>query len=57
MVMEHRHKTRLRELFPRLRDTTFVVLDIPDDYQFMDPALVERLEDAVVPALERLNSQ
>lgn len=54
MVMERQHKVRLRERFPQLRGTTVVVLDIPDEYRFMDPELVERLEATVTPALERL---
>jgi predicted protein tyrosine phosphatase len=57
MVMEQHHKVRLRERFTELRGKTVVVLDIPDDYGFMDPDLVERLNAAVVPALERLNGQ
>jgi hypothetical protein len=40
-----------------LRGKTVVVLDIPDDYGFMDSDLVERLEAAVVPALDRLTGQ
>jgi predicted protein tyrosine phosphatase len=54
LVMEQHHKARLRDRFAELRGRTVVVLDIPDDYGFMDPDLVERLEAAVVPALDRL---
>jgi predicted protein tyrosine phosphatase len=57
MVMERHHKTRLRERFPELRSSTVVVLDIPDDYRFMDPELVARLEATVVPALDRLRGE
>jgi predicted protein tyrosine phosphatase len=57
MVMEQHHKSRLRDQFSELCGKTVVVLDIPDDYGFMDPELVERLEAAVVPALERLTGR
>ena len=51
MVMETRHRDRIRAAFPRLAEHAQIhVLDIPDDYRFMDPELVEILE-AVVPAV------
>lgn len=47
-VMEHHHKKRLYEKFPMLaREQEMVVLDIPDEYTFMDEALVEILEKQV----------
>ncbi len=52
-VMEKRHRTRLREAFPEaMRDKEVVILEIPDDYQYMDPELVRMLEDSVTPYLE-----
>ncbi len=54
MVMEHAHKQRLREQFPELlRDLRIDVLDIPDDYQFMNPELVTMIRERVEPLLER----
>ena len=51
MVMEPRHRDRIRAAFPQMAgDAHIHVLDIPDDYRFMDPELVEILE-AVVPAV------
>jgi len=48
-VMEQSHRTKLSKRFgPYLRDQRVIVLGIPDDYEFMDPRLVERLQ-AVVP--------
>jgi len=50
-VMESKHRARLQASFGRLvRGLPIEVLGIPDDYPFMDPALVELLED-VVPAV------
>ena len=44
VAFEPRHRRRLAALVGRaLRDTRVVVLGIPDDYSFMDPALVQIL--------------
>lgn len=51
-VMESKHKSRLLAEFTRLLDhKTIHVLDIPDDYQFMDPELVQMLEQSAGPLL------
>lgn len=48
IVMEQKHKSRLVAEFTRLLDYKPVhVLDIPDDYKYMDPELVELLEQSV----------
>jgi len=45
LVMEKRHKEILREKFGAgLREKKVRVLDIPDEYGYMDPELVEILE-------------
>jgi predicted protein tyrosine phosphatase len=50
--MEHEHKQRLREQFPDLfHDLHVEVLDIPDDYPFMDPELVTLIRSRVEPLL------
>jgi len=47
-VMERAHRTRLSTRFGnRLRDKRVICLDIPDDYDFMAPALVELLQAKV----------
>ncbi|RBP47121.1 low molecular weight protein tyrosine phosphatase family protein [Arenicella xantha] len=47
-VMENKHKQRLIAKFTRLLDyKKIVVLDIPDDYQYMDADLVEILHDSI----------
>ena len=50
--MEEKHKSRLKAEFGRkLEGKTIHVLDIPDDYKYMDPELVEQLEQCVPSAL------
>ncbi len=47
-VMESKHGSRIRgEFRDALGGTPLHVLDIPDDYQLMDPELVELLTDRV----------
>jgi predicted protein tyrosine phosphatase len=48
LVMEEKHKSRLKAEFGRLLEGRAIhVLDIPDDYKYMDPELVEQLEQCV----------
>jgi predicted protein tyrosine phosphatase len=48
LVMEEKHKSRLKAQFNGLLEGRVVhVLDIPDDYKYMDPELVEQLEQCV----------
>lgn len=52
-VMEQKHKNRLEAGFARLLTHKPVhVLNIPDEYQYMDPELIQELEDLVGPYLE-----
>ncbi len=51
-VMEEKHKARLKQLFGRDLPEHVFVLDIPDDYQFMDPELIDMITAAVDPILE-----
>ena len=52
-VMEKKHLRRLRESYAdELADKRVVSLNIPDDYQFMQPELVTLLQSAVPPYLE-----
>jgi len=47
-VMEEKHKSRLRTKFGRaLENKPIHVLDILDEYKFMDPGLVEQLRQSV----------
>ena len=44
-VMEKRHAERLRAKFPEaIAGKKIICLHIPDDYEFMDPALIEVLK-------------
>lgn len=48
LVMEEKHKSRLVAEFRGLLDNKPIhVLDIPDEYKFMDPELIEILEQSV----------
>jgi len=52
-VMEKTHRAKLSKRFRRHLKARVVCLDIPDDYAFMDPALVTLLLDRVSPHLPR----
>ena len=48
LVMEEKHKSRLKAEFSRMLDNKPIhVLDIPDEYKYMDPELIEMLEQSV----------
>ncbi|MEQ2351958.1 hypothetical protein [Pseudoalteromonas piscicida] len=50
--MEEKHKSRLRAQYANLlRYKNVQVLDIPDEYQFMDDELVTLLQDSVASIL------
>lgn len=47
-VMEEKHKNRLKAQFTRLLNFKDIqVLDIPDEYQYMDEELVEIMKQSV----------
>ena len=47
-VMEKKHKERIMEKFgSEIEHQTILILDIPDDYKFMDPELIEDLKTKV----------
>lgn len=49
-VMEKKHKQRLSETFPvEISNKEIIVLDIPDEYQFMDEELIEGIKAGVAP--------
>ena len=53
-AMEQKHKDRLKAEFPQLMNyQTTHVLDIPDEYRFMDAELVELLQNSVESYLSR----
>ena len=53
-VMERAHRNRLMKRFaPHLKSKRIVCLDIPDEFEYMDPALVRILEAKVGPFFQR----
>ncbi len=51
-VMEKSHRNKLSKKFrPWLKNKRVVCLDIPDNYEYMEPALVELLKKKVLPLL------
>jgi len=51
-VMEKAQRSRLNKQFKRaLHGQRVICLDIPDDYTYMDPVLVELLKARVTPRL------
>ena len=51
-VMERTHRSRLSSRFkPHLGNARVICLDIPDEYEFMEPDLVRLLEARVAPHL------
>jgi predicted protein tyrosine phosphatase len=58
LVMERRHRGQLLERFRAMVERERVhVLDIPDEYQFMDPELIEELKLRAGPILDSLSSE
>jgi predicted protein tyrosine phosphatase len=52
-VMEKRHRSRLLQEYGKyVRDKRIVCLEIPDNYEFMDPELVAILVKKVGPYLK-----
>lgn len=52
VVMEKRHRSALQRRFARhLAGTRVVSLDIPDNYDFMQPELIDLLERRMAPFL------
>jgi predicted protein tyrosine phosphatase len=53
LVMEEKHKSRIKSEFTSLLNHKPVhVLDIPDEYKFMDAELIDILEIAVASIIE-----
>jgi predicted protein tyrosine phosphatase len=53
-VMEQKHKRKLSKKFQlHLKNTRVVCLDIPDNYSYMDPQLIDRLTQKVTPLIQK----
>jgi len=55
-VMENDQKEKLRELYRHLQLPKIEVLNIPDDYEFMDQELIEILTDGIFGRLSVLKN-
>lgn len=54
-AMEKKHKQRLKENFPALTDDKqIVVLDIPDEYKYMDNELIDIIKTSVTFYLDNV---
>lgn len=52
-VMEKKHKQRIIEKYgEEIHNQQIILLDIPDDYKFMDPELIEDITNKVKPYIE-----
>ncbi|MGI2908304.1 low molecular weight protein tyrosine phosphatase family protein [Tolypothrix sp. VBCCA 56010] len=51
-VMEKSHRNKLSKNFqPFLKNKKVICLDIPDDFEYMEPALINLLKKKVLPLL------
>ena len=51
-IMEKTHRSKLSKKFqPWLKGKRVICLNIPDEYEYMEPALVELLKKKVLPLL------
>ena len=54
-AMEKEHKQRLIERFPlETMEKEIVILNIPDEYEYMDEELVENIKTSVDPYIDEL---
>ena len=53
-VMEHKQKSWIQERFRDESLSPVIVLDIPDDYTYLDPELQRLLQAAIEPEIEIL---
>lgn len=52
LVMENQQRRKIWDLFNHLELPEIEILEIPDDYEFMDPELVEILTDKINETLK-----
>ncbi|HEX7457368.1 MAG TPA: hypothetical protein VF301_02950 [Ginsengibacter sp.] len=54
-VMEKKHRQRLADKFPgNIINKRIIVLDIPDEYEYMDEELIKTIKISVEPYLNKL---
>ncbi len=54
LVMENNQKSKLQTLYPQVKIKNLGILQIPDDYEFMQPDLVEMLTERINEAFDSL---
>ena len=54
LVMETRYASAIRRRFRSLEIPSIRSLDVPDDYNFMQPELVQVLQSSIEPEIARL---
>ncbi|HWY99285.1 MAG TPA: protein tyrosine phosphatase [Bacteroidia bacterium] len=55
-AMEKDHKQRIIERFPlETMEKEIIVLNIPDEYQYMDPELIDTIKAIAGPILDEYN--
>jgi predicted protein tyrosine phosphatase len=53
-VMEHKHQQSMLEKFPlETKQKQVVILDIPDEYKFMDAELIEKIKTRVSQYIDK----
>jgi protein-tyrosine phosphatase len=52
LVMETDQRSKIRSLYGQLELPEILVLDIPDEYEFMDEELVDMLHDKIEALLQ-----
>ena len=54
-VMKKKHRQRLADKFPgNIINKRIIVLDIPDEYEYMDEELIKTIKISVEPYLNKL---
>ena len=56
LVMENKHKKRIIGEYNYLKLPQIIVLDIPDEYQYMDRELISIIESSVEDILDNISS-
>lgn len=47
LVMESEQRNKIRDLYKHLYVSSIIILDIPDEYEFMNEELIEMLTDKI----------
>lgn len=54
LVMEHEQREKIKEVFSNLKIPKIIVLEIPDDYEYLDNELIEILTNKINMYLKEL---